>query len=254
MITVDAIYTSPVKSLGLVHPETVRVEFGGIVEDRRFYLVDEKGGLLTQRQIGPLVQVQADYRAEPEWLGLRFPDGSTLDGPVEMEERVNTRIWGRRVPGHVVGGDWGGALSDFCQRPLQLVHSDLPGQCYDEFPISILSQASVDILAQQSSGAATIGAKRFRPTFFLGGCQPHEEDDWLGHAMQVGNELRLRVMSRDPRCAITTHDPETGAPDVDTLRLILSYRPHPGAPYFGVYGMVERPGNVSVGDQVTILE
>ena len=253
MRTVEAIYTAPVKSLGLVRPETVRVDFGGIIEDRRFYLVASNGALLTQRQIGPLVQVMADYRAEPEWLRLEFPGGNAVDGSVEVGERIVTRIWGRRVPGHVVTGDWSRALSDFYQQPMRLVRSHLPGQCYDEFPISVLSQASVDTLEQLWSGPATIGEKRFRPNFSLGGCQPHEEDEWLGRAIQIGDELLVRVMSRDPRCAITTHDPETGSPDVDTLRLILSYRPHPGAPYFGVYGMVERPGNVSVGDQVTIL-
>ena len=253
MKTVDAIYTAPVKSLGLVNPERVRVEFEGIIEDRRFHLVASNGALLTQRQIGPLVQVKADYRAEPEWLRLEFPGGSAIDGPVEVGERINTRIWGRNVGGQVVTGDWGDALSDFCGQPLRLVRSDLPGRCYDEFPVSILSQASVDTLGKLWSGVETIGSKRFRPNFLLAGCQPHEEDDWLGRAIQVGDELLMRIISRDPRCAITTHDPETGATDVDTLRLILSYRPHPGAPYFGVYGIVERPGDVSVGDQVTIL-
>ena len=253
MTTVEAIYTSPVKSLGLAHPETVRVDFGGIIEDRRFYLIDIKGGLLTQRQVGPLVQVKADYSAEPERLKLQFPDGSAIDGPIEVGERVTTRIWGRRVPGQVVSGDWGAALSDFCQQPMRLVRSDLPGQCYDEFPVSILSQASVETLEKLGPGSPSIGSKRFRPNLLMAGCEPHEEDDWLGHVLQIGEGLNLRIISRDPRCAITTHDPETGAPDIDTLRLILSYRPHPGAPYFGVYGIVERPGDVSVGDQASIL-
>ena len=60
--------------------------------------------------------------------------------------------------------------------------------------------------------------------------------------------MRLRVVARDPRCAITTRDPETGERDIDTVRLILSYRPSPRAAYFGVYGMVERAGEVSLGD------
>ena len=119
----------------MVHPERVRVEFGGIIEDRRLYLVASNGALLTQRQIGPLVQVKADYQSEPEWLKLEIPGGSAIDGPVEVGERINTRIWGRNVGGQVVTGDWGGALSDFCGQPLRLVRSDLPGRCYDEFPV-----------------------------------------------------------------------------------------------------------------------
>ena len=62
----------------------------------------------------------------------------------------------------------------------------------------------------------------------------------------------MRLIARDPRCAITTLDPSTGNRDFDTLRLILSYRPSVRAAYFGVYGVVESPGTVSVGDEVTL--
>ena len=171
----------------------------------------------------------------------------------ETGDRVNTRLFGRAVPGQIVTGDWGTALSDFCGQPVQLIRSDLPGQCYDEFPVSILSHTSVETLDKLAPDPVTIGGNRFRPNFLLAGCQPHEEDTWLGRVIQIGEDLILRVVARDPRCAITTHDPETGARDVDTLRLILSYRPNPRAPYFGVYRIVERPGDVSLGDQVTAL-
>ena len=39
----------------------------------------------------------------------------------------------------------------------------------------------------------------------------------------------------------------------DTPRLMLSYRPSARAPYFGIFGMVEVPGSVSVGDHVEIV-
>ena len=66
----------------------------------------------------------------------------------------------------------------------------------------------------------------------------------------MGPDLVIQIIARDPRCVITTLDPETGERDIDTLRLILSYRPNARAPYFGVYGVVVRPGVVTVGDQV----
>ncbi|MCI0789668.1 MAG: MOSC N-terminal beta barrel domain-containing protein, partial [Chloroflexi bacterium] len=66
MHTVAAIFTSPVKSLSLARPHSVTVGYSGIVEDRRFHLVDGEGRLLTQRQLGRLVLVQAQYSAETE--------------------------------------------------------------------------------------------------------------------------------------------------------------------------------------------
>jgi uncharacterized protein YcbX len=253
VITVEAIHMAPVKSLGLVHPNAVRVARRGIAEDRRLYLIDQQGQLVTQRQLGPMVQVAAQYRSEPEWLDLHFPDGTHLAGELELGETVITPLWGRYVRGRVLQGQWNRALSDFCGKDIRLVRSDDPGQCYDEFPISLVSQASLTHLIRQAGDAVVFDSRRFRPNFVLRGCEPHEEDGWLGRVIQIGSELRLHILARDPRCAITTLDPNTGRRDVDTLRYILGYRPNPRAAYFGVYGIVEHPGTVTLGDAVSAL-
>ncbi len=253
MISVAAIHIAPVKSLGLAHPEAVQVGPRGIAEDRRFYLIGPGGRLVTQREMRHLVQVKAEYAEASERLQIRFPSGDNLKGSVELGAAVETRIWGRSVEGHLVVGDWSAALSEFCGAPVSLVVSDEPGQCYDEFPISIVSQESLQRLGQQAEGGATFDSLRFRPNFLLEGCKPHEEDSWLGGTIRIGRELRVQLTAPDPRCAITTHDPSTGEPDVDILSLIRSYRSNPRTAYFGVYGVVEHPGPVSVGDVVTTL-
>ncbi len=264
MITVESIYISPVKSLGLLEPDAVQVGTSGITEDRRLYLIVENGAVLTQRQMGHLVKVQAHYDSKSEELTLRFPRVSSEDsektggaeaqdaltGVIRLGGPVVSNMWGRQVPGRIVEGDWSQALSDFCGQPVRLVQSDLPGQCYDEYPVSLVSQASLDFLGKQCGDSHTFESKRFRPNFLLGGCEPHQEDDWIGEIIRLGPDLVIQVIARDPRCDITAHNPETGERDIDTLRLILSYRPNVRAPYFGVYGVVVRPGVVSVGDQV----
>lgn len=253
MITVDAIHIAPVKSTGLTSPDRVSVGLTGILEDRRFYIIDPMGRVVTQRELGWLVQVKASYQSEPERLRLTLPDGQVVEEGLETGEQVSTRMWGRVTRGHVLTGGWGAILSRAAGVPLALVRADEPGQCYDEFPISILSRGSLVQLGSVAGGAAFDG-RRFRPNFLLRGCEPHEEDGWLGRAIQIGDKLRLRLISPDPRCAITTHDPDTGERDVDTLRLIMSYRPNPIAAYFGVYAIVERPGEAAVGDKVELGE
>lgn len=265
MILVENIYISPVKSLGLLEPDAVNIGTSGIAEDRRFYLIDRNGTVLTQRQIGPLVRVQAHYDVNSEELTLRFPPASingeseindgvaardALTETIKLGEPVTSIMWGRQVPGRLVEGDWSPALSAFCGQPVRLVQSDMPGQCYDEYPVSIVSEASLDFLGKQCGNSHTFESKRFRPNFLLAGCEPHQEDDWIGEVIRLGPDSVIQVIARDPRCDITTHNPETGERDIDTLRLLLSYRPNARAPYFGVYGVVVRPGVVSVGDQV----
>lgn len=250
MITVEAIHVAPVKSLGLVKPHSVHVGPAGIVEDRRFYLIDDRGVLLTQRQAGALVQVRAEYQLDSGDLRLSFPDGAAIEGPVETGEPVVTQIWGRRVTGHQAKGNWNKMLSEFCGQPVTLVQSLQPGECFDEFPISILSSASVEMLGQRPEVGVALDPRRFRPNFLLAGCQAHQEDSWLGRLVGIGGEVVLRVVAPDPRCAVTTLDPDTGTPDFDTPSAIRKYRPNPGAAYFGVYAVVEQPGRVSVGDGV----
>ena len=250
MITVEAIHIAPVKSMGLLNPQSVHVGPAGIVEDRRFYLIDDRGRLLTQRQAGELVQLHAQYQLDSGHLMLSFPDGKVIEGSVEAGEPVVTQIWGRQVAGHQAGGDWHEALSRFCGRPVTLVQSQQPGECYDEFPISILSSASVEMLGQRPEVGLALDHRRFRPNLLLSGCQAHQEDTWLGRLVSIGDEVVLRVVAPDPRCAITTLDPNTGRPDIDAPSAIKKYRPNPGAAYFGVYAVVEQPGMVSLGDGV----
>jgi len=251
VITVEAMHLAPVKSLGLVHPTTVHVARHGMVEDRRLYVIDQHGRLVTQRTHGQLVQITPHYRVQPEWLRLGFPDGTSLEGPLTLGEAIVTPIWGRHVRGRVVQGDWHQALSDVCGEAVTLVRSDEPGQGYDEYPVSLVSQASLAFLSSQAGETVQFDSRQFRPNFLLQGCTPRQEDAWLGRVIQIGPEVRLRVMARDPRCAIVTLDPTTGQRTVETLRLIRRYRPSPRAAYFGVYGIVEQPGRVTVGDAVT---
>jgi uncharacterized protein YcbX len=55
---------------------------------------------------------------------------------------------------------------------------------------------------------------------------------------------------------MTTHDPDTGEPDLDTLRTIISYRGLREAKHadLGVLADVEQPGRVRLGDEVVPLD
>lgn len=239
------------KSLGLQNPASVTVGPNGIEGDRRFHLIDSAQKLVTQREIFSLVQIDARYDLPSAVLHLNFPDGKLVTDKIILGKKVNTLFWGRTVPGNIVIGPFNEALSDFCGTDVRLVSSTYSGQCQDEYPISILSKSSLLMPLDLPKAVNPIDARRFRPTFLLSGSSAHEEDEWLGRSIQIGDSLQLMLTSRDPRCAITTHNPVTGSPDLDILRLILEYRPD-HRPYFGVYGEVVHPGIVSLGDVVII--
>ncbi|MDX6513189.1 MAG: uncharacterized protein QOE36_2693 [Gaiellaceae bacterium] len=255
MITVSGFSVAPVKGMGLLHPEEINLEPYGVRENRRFHVIDDGGRRFGQIRCGPLVQIRPDYDESRGWLSLTFPDGSTVEGTVELGEAVETDFYGRPVPGRVVVGPWNDAVSEHIGTALRLVQPDEPGAGVDRASggVSFLSQASCDELARRTG--REVDPRRFRMLITLDGAEPHEEDTWLGREVAVGEAVAL-VRGTVGRCAITTQNPETGKVDFDTLREIKSYRglDEDGEIDFGVYGKVVRPGRVRVGDEVHAVQ
>ena len=80
------------------------------------------------------------------------------------------------------------------------------------------------------------------------------EDAWIGASVRFGTRAVVKVIMADGRCAMTTHEPDTGERDFNTLKMIAAYRlGESNDVNFGVYGGVEEPGEVAVGDPVVPL-
>ena len=88
----------------------------------------------------------------------------------------------------------------------------------------------------------------------IAGTRPHEEDEWLGRRVRIG-ETVVEVTKQDARCRMTTRNPDTGVRDFDTLRAIKEYRGVRNGKSidFGVYADVVQPGVIRVGDPVEPL-
>jgi uncharacterized protein YcbX len=254
--TVARLSIAPVKGLGLLHPDEVRVGPRGVAENRRFWLIDADGRRYALLRDGRMALVRPHYDATLQRLALAFPDGSEASGEIAVDGPVVTDFYGRGVPGRLVEGPWSEALSEYAGRPLRLVQADAEGAALDRSrgAISILSMASLDELARQSN-AGEVDDRRFRMLFTIDGVEAHEEDAWAGREVRVG-EARVRIVGNVARCAITTQNPDTGDVDFDTLREIKAYR-GAGAQGkdidFGVFGEVVEPGRVCVGDTVEPL-
>ena len=83
----------------------------------------------------------------------------------------------------------------------------------------------------------------------------HAEDAWVGRRVAFGDAV-VAVRGLVGRCAVTSQSPETGVSDLDTLGTLRRYRGHIEGDEplpFGVYGSVDVPGHVRVGDPVEAL-
>jgi uncharacterized protein YcbX len=248
---VTAIYISPVKSLALASLDRAWLDKPGIPGDRAFHLADDRGRLVTQREVPSLVQLHAAYDADTDALHITFPDGRTIAGSADPSAPATTSFWGNwDVEGHDVRGELPAALSAFAGQPLRIVKGTTAGRSFDGYPLSICSTASVEAL-RSAAGVDAVDARRFRQNIMFDADRPHIEDEWLGREVRIG-EARVRMKIRDSRCVMTTHNPDTGETDLNTLKIIASYRTdQPKEVNFGVYATVVEPGFVAVGDAIT---
>ena len=251
---VTRISVAPVKALGLVHPGEVVLEQGGVVGDRRFWLLDEQEVLFNAKREGALLSVRPEWDEGARHLALTFPDGTRVEGVVELGEPVEAKMYRVSRPSRRVIGPWQEALSEYAGRPLAFLWAD--DGAVDRTPeggtVSLISHASLDRLREEMGSKSPLDGRRFRMLFEIDGVGAHEEDEWIGHEVRIG-DARVVFNGDIGRCIVTSRDPDTGVADLPTLAALVSYRregrtePLP----CGLYGAVKTPGRVRVGDPVT---
>jgi GntR family transcriptional regulator/MocR family aminotransferase len=113
--------------------------------------------------------------------------------------------------------------------------------------ISLINLATVRSL-ERMWGVA-IDPMRFRANIYIDGVAPWEEFGWIGAELGMGS-ARLAVDRRNGRCAATNVNPVTGQRDLD---LPGSLRAEFGHKDLGVYLVVRGGGEVSVGDEISVV-
>lgn len=224
--------------------------------DRLFYLVDANDRLVSNKGLGILQQVHGTYDEATRVLSLRMPDGSIVAAEVQAGEEVETGFSGRsRKVARRVSGPWGDALSELTGKPMTVMAADKPAADRGAKSVAtLLSTGSLRALGEEL-GVDHVDSRRFRMHFGVDGVDAHEEDGWVGRQVRIGNAVVV-PQGNIGRCAVTTQHPDTGKPDLDTLKALARYRgaveatePLP----FGVYATVAEPGRVRVGDRVALV-
>jgi uncharacterized protein YcbX len=247
---------APVKSLGLVHPDVIELEPHGVRGNRRLWLVDANGRLFNNKRNGPMVRIRPEWDEETRQLALTFPDGSRVEGTVELGEAVEAEMYEHPHLSRRVLGPWEDAISEFVGRRLTLLWAERHAvdRGYRGGTVSLVSRASLERLREEAGAGEPVDGRRFRMLLEIDGVSAHEEDGWLNTQVRIGDATIL-LNGDVGRCVVTSHDPDRGVADLDTLGVLARYRrqgrnePLP----FGIYGAVAVPGRVRVGDAVQPL-
>ena len=254
--SVVRISIAPVKSLHLVHPEEIELTRAGVVGDRRFWLLDADGRLANGKRFPQLMQIRPEWDESTRTLVFDLPGGERVEGVVEPGEPVEAVLYGNPHASRRVAGPWQDAISELAGEPLTLLWSD--GGAVDRGAwmggwASIVSRASLERLRAEAGAAEPPDGRQFRMLFEIDGVAEHEEDEWIGARVRVG-EAVVAPLGDVGRCVVTTKNPDTGEHAFGTLDALAGYRregvaePLP----FGVYCDVVEPGRVRLGDPVAV--
>ena len=226
-VTLTALYVHPVKSYGGTAPDEALLIETGLEFDRAWMVVDAQGRVVTQRQVPRMALIQPTLKALD--LVLRAPGMLALPVPLgEVGAAVRATVWNDEVAAYDMGDAAAQWFSDFLGQPLRLVRFDpaqkrlasaqwtggveAPAAFSDEYPLLIISQASLDALNRriEANGAAPVTMQRFRPNLVLDGLDAHGED----HLDEVcfdtpDGTVRLKLVKPCARCSIPDVDPLT---------------------------------------------
>ena len=252
------IHVAPIKALAIQELQEVELGRLGVENDRRFCIVDPDGSMLNAKRVQRFVAIRPHFDDAMRHLVLDMPDGSKVKATVDLGRATLVSIYGRSVGARVVDGPWADALSALAGRLVQLVRFDNPGEGVDRADegagASLLAEESLHAIAKAAGVTAAVDPRRFRMLFGIGGVEAHAEDNWIGSRVHIGSAVVVPG-GNIGRCAVTTLDPRTGVPDLDTLAALAKYRKEevtsePLA--FGVWARVAQAGVVRVGDAVHV--
>jgi len=254
---VCGLLTTAVKGLRVAARDAIRLDADGVAENRRFFLIDERGRMVNGKRLGSLQALVADYSPAARTLTLRFPDGSEVGGAIGAGTPLQAQFLAHPVPATLLDGPWSEALSAFAGTPLRLVESALSAGAVDRgatATVSLVSRASLERLAAAAGVTGRLDARRLRMLIEIDGVEAHAEDVWLERPLRIGEAL-IMIRGHVGRCVVTARDPESGERNVDTLGALASYRREADTTEplgCGVYGEILEPGVVRVGDPVAL--
>ncbi len=264
--TIEQLWIYPVKSCAGVRLEEAELTDTGLLYDRAWMVVDERGEFVTQRELPRMALIQPSFKLGQ--LVLRAPGMLSLHLALDAaEDPATVRVWNDTVEAYDMGDIAAQWFSDFLGpdapdslKRLRLARFDpevrrpsdpkwtggreAATQFADGFAVLLTSAASLDELNARlvGDGHAPVDQRRVRPNIVLGGLQSHDEDR-VG-ALTITTDdgpAVIEPMKPCARCSIPDVDPDSALPGHVVGDALRGYRADPrvgGAITFGMNAIV----------------
>lgn len=284
----EQIWRYPVKSMGGERLKDAYIDVGGLRGDRIWAVRDEEKGVITGgKKMPALMLCSARFLEEPTIdrettvapaVAITLPDGTELrsDAP-SVHERLS-HFLGRQVTlqrirpaserhhyraekttasslRDALGLAQGEPLPDFSAYPLKLMrelgqYATPRGTYFDAYPLHMLTTATLEVL-RTLSPQSDFDVRRFRPNFVVhtGEDTTFVELAWCDGRLRMGaNGFVARVHVPTTRCSMTMRAQRELRADPSVLKTIAGQANR----CVGVYGGVDSPGRVRMGDPIDL--
>jgi uncharacterized protein YcbX len=268
--TLSGLIIYPVKGCRGLSLSESRIDPLGLLDDRRFMVVEPNGMFLTQRTLPRMALIEPQLSDQTLSLtGPSFPAIQVAREAVNAP-RFEVQVWkSTGLSAEDCGDPVAAWLTDFLGHPARLArigaafHRPILKETAqsgdsvsfaDGYPFLAISESSLQELNGRLS--ASIPMNRFRPNFILRGSDAFAEDTW--RRFTIG-EITFRAGGPCARCIVTTVDQQRGEPSgPEPLRTLATYRrdlEEPTNVNFGQNLIHETlNGTIRIGDKVTVLE
>ena len=269
--SVVGLWRYPVKSMMGEELNAAEVTERGLVGDRQFAVVDASTGKVAgaknPRKWGNFFDFRAAYVEPPESgsklpaVRLTLPDGTVVTSEQPNVAQVLSKALGREVAFAEAqhDGESSGAQAEEYWPDLEgldyrdtVTEWELPaGTFFDLAVVHLLTTATIERL-RVLYPEGRFEVRRFRPNIVVAtgpDQQGFVENDWIGHTVAIGDEVRLRITGPCPRCVMTTLPQGDLPKDAGILRTAAQNN-HANV---GVYADVVKGGTVRRADDVTLV-
>lgn len=251
--TVDALYRYPVKGLTPERLELIELAAGAYFPGDRMFAIEN--GVSGFNPEAPAFQPKIKFL-----MLMRNERLAALDA--RYEDETSTLVIHHEgnevVRGNLRTAEGREAIEAFFQRYVRYelrgaprVFEAPPGFRFvdtTEGYVSLINLASCRALGDLVG--TPVDPLRFRANLYLEGLEAWEEFELVGHVIQVGNHVRLKVTDRINRCAATNVDPKTAKRDLDIPGTLTRSFGHMDC---GVFAEIVEGGLIAEGDPVRLI-
>lgn len=264
--TVVSLWRYPVKSMLGEELNATQIEPQGLLGDRAYALIDTATGMTVSaknpRKWGKMFDCRATLAESSEGVNLSslkitLPDGSIVLSNAEDADQILSQLLGRTVKLEV-NAPQKPNLEEYWPSVKGLPHQDavtdeatLANTFFDGATVHLLTTATLDRL-QELTPTARFETRRFRPNVVIKPMQEGTgfiENDWIGHTIAIGDDVRLTVTGACPRCVMTTMAQGELPTDLSVLRTSVQHNQG----NVGIYASVTQGGTIRRGDRIQLV-